>query len=102
MSTPKKLPSLIQKQEGVEYRSKCEHHHECMHAIQLILDGEATTEQIMHFKANMNHCLPCMENHNLEVTIRQLLCDRIQKKTVPEDLIQNIRAQILDGANNAK
>lgn len=94
MSTPKKLLSLIQKKEGVEYRNKCEHHHECMQAIRLILDGEATTEQIVHFKANINHCLPCIENHNLEVTIRQLLCDKIQQKTVPEDLIQNIRAQI--------
>lgn len=102
MSTPKKLPSLIQKKEGVEYRSKCEHHHQCMQAIQMILDGEATTEQIVHFKANMNQCLPCIENHNLEVTIRQLLCDRIQKKSVPEDLIQNIRTQILNSADEVK
>lgn len=102
MSTPKKLPLLIQKEEGVEYRKQCEHHHECMQAIRLILDGEATTEQIAHFKANINHCLPCIENHNLEVTIRQILCDKIQQKTVPEDLIQSIRTQILNKTSEVK
>jgi len=102
MSTPKKLPSLIQQKEGAEYREKCEHHHECMKAIRLILDGEATQEQISHFKANINHCLPCIENHNLEVTIRQILCDKIQQKPVPEDLIKSIRAQVLDGQDQLK
>lgn len=99
MSTSQNLPSLIQKKDGVEYRHECEHRHECMKAIQLILDGEATSEQLTHFKENISHCLPCIENHNLEITIRQLLCDRIQKKTVPEDLITRIRIQIATATN---
>jgi|GEM_PF-446777 len=102
MSTPKKLPSLIPQKDGAEYRQECEHHHECMQAIRLILDGEATQEQLVHFKANINHCLPCIENHNLEITIRQILCDKIQQKPVPEDLIRNIRTQILNSQSELK
>lgn len=97
MSTPKKLPVLIQQKEGVEYHKECEHRHECMKAIQQILDGEATEEQLAHFKKNIGHCLPCIENHNLEVTIRHILCERIQRKPVPEDLVKSIRAQVLNG-----
>lgn len=98
MSAPKKLPSLLAQQQGVEYRHECKNRHECLKAIRQILDGEATFEQITHFQANIDHCLPCIESHNLEITVRQLLCDRIEKKAVPQELIANIRAQILNGA----
>ena len=97
MSTSKKLPSTIAQQEGVEYRHECKNRHECMKAIRQILDGEATVEQITHFKENIDQCLPCIESHNLEITIRQLLCDKIEKKAVPQDLVASIRAKILNG-----
>ncbi len=98
MSTSRKLPSTIARQEGVEYRHECKNRQECMKAIRQILDGEATFEQLTHFQANIDQCLPCIESHNLEITIRQLLCDKIERKAVPQDLVTSIRAQILNGA----
>ena len=77
------LPEVIEKQEGAEYRTECKNNKECLKAIREILDNEATDEQIVHFKQNMDKCLPCIENYNLEVSIRKVLCDKIHKKNRP-------------------
>ena len=90
-------PTYIQVQENGTYKTECKHKSQCLEAIRQILDGEASDEQIAHFKENMNRCLPCIENHNLEVAIRQVLCDKIEKKTVPAGLAEKIREQIIFG-----
>jgi anti-sigma factor (TIGR02949 family) len=65
-----------------------------MRAIQMILDNEATYEQLEHFNQHIDKCLPCIENYNLEVTIRQILSDKIERKTVPTDVIDAIKVKI--------
>jgi len=88
------LPGFIIKSEGVEYHTECKNNKECLKAIREILDNEATEEQIVHFKQNIDKCLPCIDNYNLEVSIRKVLCDKIQKIPVPSELINSIRAKI--------
>ncbi len=88
------LPKIIVKSEGVEYHTECKNNKECLKAIREILDNEATEEQIVHFKQNMDKCLPCIENYNLEVSIRKVLCDKIHKIPVPSELINSIKAKI--------
>ncbi len=94
MSMPKKVPVLIQVKENVQYVNDCQNRQECLAAIRLILDGEATTDQLRHFQNHIDCCMPCIENYNLEVTIRQLLCDRLKRKDVPTDVISSIRSKI--------
>ncbi|MDO1446123.1 phosphohydrolase [Rhodocytophaga aerolata] len=65
-----------------------------MRAIQMILDNEASYEQLEHFNQNIDKCLPCIENYNLEVTIRQILCDKIERKNVPTEVIDAIKVKI--------
>ena len=65
-----------------------------MRAIQMILDNEASYEQLEHFNQNIDKCLPCIENYNLEVTIRQILCDKIERKSVPTEVIDAIKVKI--------
>jgi hypothetical protein len=65
-----------------------------MRAIQMILDNEASYEQLEHFNQNIDRCLPCIENYNLEVTIRQILADKIERKTVPAGVIDAIKVKI--------
>jgi anti-sigma factor (TIGR02949 family) len=93
---PEQMTDLtyIPVQEGVAYKTKCKNETDCLQAIRQILDGEATDEQLAHFKENMNKCLPCIENHNLEVAIRKVICDKIHKKPVPPGLAEKIRQQI--------
>ncbi len=94
MSTSKKVFQLLEKKETVEYQKDCKNRSECLRALQLILDGEATPEQLQYFNNHIDKCLPCIENYNLEVTIRQILCDKIEKKPVPTDLVNEIKLKI--------
>jgi anti-sigma factor (TIGR02949 family) len=95
MSTDKKVFQTLPVKEKSQYpQHDCKNRHECMRAIQMILDNEATYEQLEHFKQNIDKCLPCIENYNLEVTIRQILCDKIERKTVPTDVIDAIKVKI--------
>ncbi|MBC8110128.1 MAG: hypothetical protein H7Y04_03615 [Verrucomicrobia bacterium] len=90
------LPDFIELQAHTQYRTECQHKQDCMKAIQLIIDDEASPEQIAHFKQNIDKCLVCIENYNLEKTIRQLLCDKLHKKSVPMELIAAIKSQIVN------
>jgi anti-sigma factor (TIGR02949 family) len=95
MSTYKKVFPLLQKKDTALYpQHDCKNRQQCLKALHLILDGEATTEQLEHFNKNIDKCLPCIENYNLEVTIRQILMDKIERKTVPMDLINSIKTKI--------
>ncbi len=94
MSISRKIPVLLKVKENVQYANDCQNRQECLKAIQLILDGEATTDQLKHFQSHMDHCMPCIENYNLEVTIRQLLCDRLERKAVPNEIIDSIKSKI--------
>jgi anti-sigma factor (TIGR02949 family) len=76
-------------------KQKCEHKQDCMKMIQAIIDGEATPQQIEHFKAhNLQTCLPCVENYELEQEIRKVLQQKIEKKCCPESIAFNIKAKI--------
>ena len=94
MSAPKPALSLLQKKAGATYSSKCENQLECLETLQLILDNEASSEQLAYFQAHLDECLPCLESYNLEVTIRQVLHDKIRKVPVPTDLIETIKGKI--------
>jgi hypothetical protein len=96
MSMPRKVPVLLQVKENVQYARDCQNRQECLKAIRLILDGEATTEQLHYFHDHLDYCRPCIENYNLEVTIRQLLCDRLERKAVSADVINSIRNKITE------
>lgn len=95
---PRKVPVLLNVKENVQYSKDCQNRQECLKAIRLILDGEATSDQLHYFQQHIDCCMPCIENYNLEVTIRQLLCDRLERKAVPVEVINSIRSKITDVA----
>ncbi len=101
MSMPRKTPVLLQVKENVQYAKDCQNRQECLKAIRLILDEEATEDQLKYFKQHIDYCMPCIENYNLEVTIRQLLCDRLQRKAVPAEVINSIRTKITETTETA-
>lgn len=94
MATQKHGLPLLQQKEGAQYQTECKNRQQCLHNLRLILDGQATAEQVAHFNQNIEHCLPCIENYNLELTIRQVLCDKIEKKCVPSSVIDSIKEKI--------
>ena len=64
--------------------------------IQLILDGEATEDQVKSFyQINLESCRPCIEMYHLEKEIKDLLQGKVEKKCCPGDIIESIKAKIV-------
>jgi mycothiol system anti-sigma-R factor len=66
----------------------------CMEMLQVIIDGDATTEQETYFKNHMDECMPCYRTYQLDMTIRALIKSKCCGNHVPEDLITRIKNQI--------
>ena len=71
---------------------------ECLELLELITDGEASPEEEKQFHKHIDECLPCFETYNLEESIKEMLRTKLEKKQVPEDLIQSIKQKIRDTA----
>jgi anti-sigma factor (TIGR02949 family) len=77
---------------------KCVDSDHCLRLLQLILDGEANETEEKYLHAHIEDCMSCYEQYNLEKTIRQVLKTKIEKKTVPADLIESIKIKITQTA----
>lgn len=65
----------------------------CMEMLQVILDGQASTEQRDYFKMHMDHCMPCFRNYELDMAIKQLLQTKCCGEA-PEGLREQIKSKI--------
>jgi anti-sigma factor (TIGR02949 family) len=75
-------------------KQDCENQRECLQMLQLILDGEATPEQKDHFlKEHLEQCMPCYQNYNLEVAIRELLKAKCTHHA-PQELVDDIKKKV--------
>jgi anti-sigma factor (TIGR02949 family) len=76
-------------------KQDCSNSRECLEMLQLILDGEATTEQKDHFlKDHLEQCMPCYKNYHLEVAIRELLKTKCSQHA-PQELVDDIRKKVI-------
>jgi mycothiol system anti-sigma-R factor len=66
----------------------------CMEMLQLILDGEASTEQQDYFRSHMDLCSPCFKSYNLNMSIKELIKTRCCGDPVPQGLVEQIKIQI--------
>ncbi|GAB3953061.1 hypothetical protein GCM10028805_36110 [Spirosoma harenae] len=78
-----------------EMKEHCSHRADCLKLIQLILDGEATEQQLVRVKANLESCKPCIEMYQLEQEVKELLTKRIEKRCCPDQLVATIKSKIL-------
>ena len=70
----------------------------CLELLQLMTDGEASQDEEKQFRNHIDDCLPCYEAFNLEQSIKEMLQTKLEKKQVPEDLIQLIKQKIRSNA----
>jgi hypothetical protein len=75
-------------------KEKCENHSNCMKLIQAVLDGSASSEEIEHFKTNIEQCIPCIEGYELEKTIKESLNTKVDKKCCPKSTLEAIKSKI--------
>lgn len=75
-------------------KEKCENHEACLKMIQAVLDGSASETEINHFKENLESCLPCIENYELEKSIKSSLQDKLEKKCCPNSIVNQLKVKI--------
>jgi mycothiol system anti-sigma-R factor len=76
-------------------KQECQNQRECFEKLQMILDGEATSQEKDHFlKEHLEQCMPCYKSYHLEVTIRELLKSKCCQHA-PQDLVDNIRKKVI-------
>lgn len=89
------MPSNISElSSGDGMKHSCEHHAECMQMIQAILDGEATEQEKEHFRQNIDICIPCIKQFQLEKCIKESLHSKIERKACPEKLVNTIKLKL--------
>ncbi|CCH56527.1 hypothetical protein BN8_05872 [Fibrisoma limi BUZ 3] len=88
------LPISSSSETQPKMKQHCDHQADCLKMIQLILDGEATEQQLEKLKVNLETCQPCIQMYHLEKEIKELLQGRMEKKCCPEKLVATIKARI--------
>lgn len=89
------LPSSSSSEVKPEMKHNCSHRADCLKMIQLILDGEATEQQLAKLQANLETCKPCIEMYHLEKEVKELLTKRMEKRCCPDQLVATIKSRIL-------
>ena len=72
----------------------CEEEQKCLKVLEVILDNESTPEEEEIYFEHIQKCWTCYQNYNLEKAIRQLIKTKIEKRKVPEGLVDKIRTEI--------
>lgn len=70
---------------------------ECLEVLHMVIDHEQEPSET--FKQHLRDCLPCLEKYNLDKTIKEILHEKRNYKTLPDGLVENIKARII---NNVK
>ncbi len=94
MQTP--LPSSSLPSPHPAMKEHCSHQADCLKMIQLILDGEATDQQLAKLKINLESCQPCIRMYHLEKEVKELLTKRMDKHACPDELVATIKSRIMN------
>jgi hypothetical protein len=79
----------------MEMKRSCQNHEECMKMVQMILDGEATPEQVEHFKNhNLKECMPCIESYKMGFQLKEMLQTKVEKKCCPQQISDTIKLKL--------
>jgi anti-sigma factor (TIGR02949 family) len=87
--------------EPTNMKQDCPNQRECLEMLQLILDGEASSDQKDHFlKVHLEECMPCYKNYHLEVAIRQLLKTKCCNEA-PQQLVDDIKSKVIENLSRS-
>lgn len=75
-------------------KEMCQESRKCIEILELLLDGEANPEQEDFFRSHIEKCMPCYQYYNLEKSIKQILQTKVERKSVPQDLVASIKSKI--------
>ena len=66
----------------------------CMEMLQLVLDGQATDEQVLYWRQHMGMCQPCYEKYNIDNAIKEAIQSECCCSKIPKETIDQLRERI--------
>ena len=74
--------------------TECPDQRRCLKILEQILDDEAPDELKIEYKDHINECWSCYQDYKLEKAIRDLIKVKLEKKPIPENLLEEIKTRI--------
>jgi anti-sigma factor (TIGR02949 family) len=62
--------------------------------LDLLIDGEATSEEEKFFNTHIEECVSCFDNHQKQKLLKGIISGHLKRVIVPESLAFSIRAKI--------
>ncbi|WP_114778223.1 anti-sigma factor family protein [Botryobacter ruber] len=62
--------------------------------LDLIIDGEASSDEQTFFKAHIEDCVTCFESHQKQRLMKSLVSGHLKRVLVPASLASSIKAKI--------
>ena len=72
----------------------CPDQAKCFELLELALDGAVDVKQREQFEMQIKNCMPCYQKYNLDQAIKDLVRTKLENKTAPQGLAENIINQI--------
>ena len=72
----------------------CPDQANCFKILQYMLDNEADEAQREQFELQIKNCMPCYKRYHLDAAIKEVLRNKIEVKSVPDDLVDTIKLKI--------
>lgn len=72
----------------------CDHRKSFKKILPLVMDGEAAQEDKLFFDNHIKNCVICAKEYQLELSIKDALKTKLEKKIVPNELIENIKLKV--------
>jgi|GEM_PF-1518336 anti-sigma factor (TIGR02949 family) len=75
-------------------KTECPERRKCLQALEEILDNEAPEDMESEYKAHIDQCWSCFQDYKLERAIRELIKIKLERKPVPDKLLEVIKTRI--------
>jgi predicted anti-sigma-YlaC factor YlaD len=62
--------------------------------LDLVIDGEASSEEEKFFNTHIEECVDCFESHQKQKLLKGIISGHLKRVIVPESLAFSIRAKI--------
>jgi hypothetical protein len=72
-------------------------HHDCkeiVENVQMLLDGELNAKEEQDVLCELQRCMHCLEEYNLQGKFKKFLTEKLEKKTLSDDCRSRIIEQI--------
>ena len=86
-----KFTEMYQKEPAEEKDGACV---QVVDMLDLVVDGEASTEEQSFFNEHIADCVSCFEHHQKQKLLKSLISGHLKRVIVPQTLAQTIKAKI--------